>query len=111
MIGSFILAPVADKFGRKSTFIFFSNIKFIFNDKCNCNFHSISFNNCFFISGTLNHTKYLYNVNTSEFSGGKHVGFAISLANSIFLILGILSGVYFLFINKLLYYLLLYYLL
>ena len=106
MIGSFILAPVADKFGRKSTFIFLVILNLFSMLNLIVTFNPYHLMVVFFISGTLNYTKYLCNVITSEFSGGKHVGFAISLANSMFPILGILSGVYFYFINKLLYILL-----
>lgn len=106
MIGSFIFAPIADSIGRKKTFNFLVLLNLFSMINLIITFHEYHLLIIFFISGTLNYTKYLCNVIVSEFSGGKNVGFAISLANSMFPILGMLSGVYFIFINKLLYILL-----
>ena len=106
MIGSFFFAPIADIFGREKTFKFLVILNLFSMVNLIITFHYIHLLIVFFISGTLNYTKYLCNVIVSEFSGGKNVGLSISLANSMFPILGMLSGLYFIFINKLFYILL-----
>ena len=62
MIGSFILAPVADKFGRKSTFIFLVILNLFSMINLIVTFNQYHLMVVFFISGTLNYTKYLCNV-------------------------------------------------
>ena len=101
MVGSFIFAPIADSIGREKTFKFLVLLNLFSMINLMITFHPFHLLIIFFISGSLNYTKYLCNVIVSEFSGGKNVGLSISLANSMFPILGMLSGVYFIFINKL----------
>ena len=62
MIGSFILAPVADKFGRKSTFIFLVILNLFSMINLIVTFNQYHLMVVFFISGTLNYNKYLCNV-------------------------------------------------
>lgn len=62
MIGSFILAPVADKFGRKSTFIFLVILNLFSMLNLIVTFNPYHLMVVFFISGTLNYNKYLCNV-------------------------------------------------
>ena len=62
MIGSFILAPVADKFGRKSTFIFLVILNLFSIINLIVTFNQYHLMVVFFISGTLNYNKYLCHV-------------------------------------------------
>ena len=101
MIGSVIFAPLADKYGREKLFKIHIFLTLILNLNLIFIINPIHLTIIFLLVGTLNYAKFLCNVLLSEFSYGKHVGFAISLSNSMFPILGILVGIYFKIFNNL----------
>ena len=101
MIGSVIFAPLADKYGREKLFKILIFLTLILNLNLIFVINPIHLTIIFLLVGTLNYAKFLCNVLLSEFSYGKHVGFAISLSNSMFPILGILVGIYYKIFNNL----------
>ena len=101
MIGSVLIAPLVDKYGRERIFKILIFLTLILNLNLIFVINPIHLTIIFLLVGTINYAKHLCNVLLSEFSYGKHVGFAISLSNSMFPILGITVGIYYKLFNNL----------
>ena len=101
MIGSVLIAPLVDKYGRERVFKILIFLTLILNLNLIFVINPIHLTIIFLLVGKINYAKHLCNVLLSEFSYGKHVGFAISLSNSMFPILGILVGIYYKIFNNL----------
>ena len=101
MIGSVLIAPLVDKYGRERVFKILIFLTLILNLNLIFVINPIHLTIIFLLVGTINYAKHLCNVLLSEFSYGKHVGFAISLSNSMFPILGITVGIYYKLFNNL----------
>ena len=99
-IGSFIFGNIIDKYGRKQPFnlLILTNLILMINLYIVLNpMHLVII---FFITGICSYTKSLCNIIITEYMQSSITAVAISISNSMFPILGISVGVYYLFINS-----------
>ena len=99
-IGSFFLGNIIDIYGRQQPFKFLILINFILMINLYIVFNSVHLIIIFFITGVCSYTKSLCNIIIMEYMQSSITAVVISISNSMFPILGISVGVYYIFINS-----------